>query len=81
VDETPTPHEHHHFGLDSIADLRALERLLFYGLVVAIIVGAIVLAVARAWLAFFVLVAAYALIASIQWIAVHRRLRGKRDPR
>ncbi len=71
----------HDRGLDSIADLRAFTRLLFYGLVLALIVGAIVLIAAREWLAFVVLVAAYAAIASIQWIAVHRRLRGHRDPR
>lgn len=68
-------------GLDSIADLCALTRLLFYGLVAAIIVGVVVTVIAREWLALVVLVAAYATIATIQWIAVHHRLQGKRDPR
>ena len=68
-------------GLDSIADLRALTRLLFYGLVVAVIVGLVVTIVAREWLAFVVLVAAYGVIAAIEWIAVRHRIQGKRDPR
>jgi hypothetical protein len=73
--------DHRDRGLDSIADLRAFTRLLFYGLVLAVIVGAVVLIAAHEWVAFVVLIAAYAAIATIQWIAVHRRLRGHRDPR
>jgi len=68
-------------GLDSPADLHVLERLLFYGLAAAVIVGVIALLVTGSWLVLVVVVVAYALIATIQWIAVHRRMRGSRDPR
>ena len=68
-------------GLDSIADLRALTRLLFFGLVGVVIIGAVVTILARKWFVLFLLVGAYVVIAVIQWVAVHHRLAGKRDPR
>lgn len=68
-------------GLDSIADLRVLGRLLFYGLVVAIIIGAIVAAFTRHWFVLLIVVGAYAAIAIIQWLAVSHRMSGGRDPR
>jgi hypothetical protein len=68
-------------GLDSIADLRAFTRLLFFGLAAAVIIGAIATILARRWFLLLLLVGAYAVIAAIQWVAVHHRLAGKRDPR
>ena len=68
-------------GLDSPADLHVLERLLFYGLAAAVIVGVIALLLTGSWFVLAVVVVAYAVIATIQWIAVHRRMRGRRDPR
>jgi hypothetical protein len=68
-------------GLDSIADLRALTRLMFYGLAGVVIIGAIATVVARKWFILLLLVGAYVVIAAIQWVAVHHRLAGKRDPR
>ena len=68
-------------GLDSPADLKMLERLLFYGLAAAVIIGVVALLATGSWSVLFVVVAAYAVIAAIQWIAVHRRMRGRRDPR
>ena len=68
-------------GLNSIADLKALTRLLFYGLVAAVIIGAVVAALAHEWLALVILVAAYLVIAIVQWVAVSHRLQGKRDPK
>ena len=68
-------------GLDSIADLRALTRLLFFGLVGVLIIGTVVMILARKWLVLLLLIGAYAVIAVIQWVAVHHRLAGKRDPR
>ena len=68
-------------GLDSIADLRALTRLLFFGLAAIVIIGTVVMVLARKWLVLLVLVGAYAVIATIQWVAVHHRLAGKRNPR
>ena len=67
-------------GLDSPADLHLLERLLFFGLVAAIIVGVVALVFTGEWLVLLLVVAAYAVIAGIQWVAVHRRMRGNRDP-
>ena len=67
-------------GLDSIADLRALMRLLFFGLVAVVIVGTVVTILARRWLVLLLLVGAYAVIATIQWVAVRHRLAGKRNP-
>jgi hypothetical protein len=68
-------------GLDSIADLRALTRLLFFGLAAVVIIGAVVTIMAREWLVLLLLIGAYVIIATIQWIAVRHRLAGKRDPR
>ena len=68
-------------GLDSIADLRAFTRLLFFGLVGVVIIGAVVTILARKWFVLLLLVGAYGVIAVIQWVAVHHRLAGKRDPR
>jgi membrane protein implicated in regulation of membrane protease activity len=68
-------------GLDSPADLHVLERLLFYGLACAVIVGVVALIVTGSWLVLLFVVVAYAAIAAIQWNAVHRRMRGSRDPR
>ena len=68
-------------GLDSPADLRMLERLLFYGLVVADIVGVVALLATGSWKVLALVVAAYAVVAGIQWLAVHRRMGGRRDPR
>ncbi len=68
-------------GLDSIADLRAFTRLLFFGLVGVVIIGAVVTILARKWFVLLLLVGAYVVIAVIQWVAVHHRLAGKRDPR
>ncbi len=68
-------------GLDSPADLRMLERLLFYGLAVAVIVGVVALLATGSWIVLALVMAAYAAIAGIQWLAVHRRMRGRRDPR
>jgi hypothetical protein len=68
-------------GLDSIADLRTLTRLMFYGLAGVVIIGAIATVVARKWFILLLLVGAYVVIAAIQWVAVHHRLAGKRDPR
>jgi membrane protein implicated in regulation of membrane protease activity len=73
-----TPPDH---GLDSPADLHMLERLLFFGLVAAIIVGVVVVVFTGRWSVLLLVVAAYAVIAGIQWVAVHRRMRGSRDPR
>jgi hypothetical protein len=68
-------------GLDSIADLRAFTRLLFFGLAGVVIIGAIATVLARKWFLLLLLVGAYVVIATIQWVAVHHRLAGKRDPR
>ena len=68
-------------GLDSIADLRAFTRLLFFGLVGVLIVGTVVMILARKWSVLLLLVGAYAVIAVIQWVAVRHRLAGKRNPR
>ena len=68
-------------GLDSIADLRAFTRLLFFGLVGVLIVGTVVMILARKWSILLLLVGAYAVIAVIQWVAVRHRLAGKRNPR
>lgn len=68
-------------GLDSIADLRALTRLLFVGLAGVVIIGAIATILARKWSLLILIVGAYAVIAVIQWVAVRHRLAGKRDPR
>jgi membrane protein implicated in regulation of membrane protease activity len=67
-------------GLDSPADLRLLERLLFFGLAAAIIVGVVAVVVTGQWAVLALVVVAYAVIAGIQWLAVHRRMRGSRDP-
>ncbi len=75
--ESPHPDS----GLDSPADLRLLERLLFVGLVAAIIVGVVALVFTGELRVLLIVVAAYAVIAGIQWAAVHRRMRGNRDPR
>ena len=68
-------------GLDSIADLRALTRLLFFCLVGVLIVGTVVMILAHKWSVLLLLIGAYAVIAVIQWVAVHHRLAGKRNPR
>jgi membrane protein implicated in regulation of membrane protease activity len=68
-------------GLDSPADLRLLERLLFFGLAAAIIVGVVALVFTGEWSVLLIVVAAYVVIAGIQWVAVHHRMRGDRDPR
>ena len=68
-------------GLDSPADLRMLERMLFYGLAAAVIVGVVALLATGSWIMLVLVFVAYALIAGIQWVAVHRRMRGSRDPR
>jgi hypothetical protein len=68
-------------GLDSIADLQALTRLLFFGLAAIVIVGTVVTILAHKWWVLLVLIGAYAVIAGIQWVAVHHRLAGKRNPR
>ena len=81
------PHEHPPAsapvdrGLDSIADLRAFTRLLFFGLAAVVIIGAVATILARKWFVLLLLVGAYVVIAAIQWVAVHHRLAGKRDPR
>ena len=67
-------------GLDSPADLHVLERLLFYGLAATIIVGVVAVVVTGNWSVLLLVIAAYAIIAGIQWVAVHRRMRGRRDP-
>jgi len=67
-------------GLDSIADLRAITRLLFFGLAGIVIVGSVVMILAHKWSVLLILVAAYVVIAAIQWIAVRHRLAGKRNP-
>ena len=68
-------------GLDSPADLKMLERLLFYGLAAVVILGAVAVAVTGEWLVLLGVLGAYAVIAAIQWVAVHRRMTGRRDPR
>jgi membrane protein implicated in regulation of membrane protease activity len=68
-------------GLDSPADLKMLERLLFFGLAAAVIIGVVTLVATGSWLVLLLVVAAYGVIAAIQWVAVHRRMRGRRDPR
>ena len=68
-------------GLDSIADLRVLGRLFFYGLVVAVVIGAIVATFTRHWFVLLIVVGAYAAIGIIQWLAVSHRMNGGRDPR
>ena len=67
-------------GLDSIADLRALTRLLFFGLVAIVIIGAVITILAHKWSVLLLLIGAYAVIATIQWIAVRHRLAGRRNP-
>ena len=67
-------------GLDTPADLRVFERLLFYGLATAVIVGVVAYLATREWSVLLLVIAAYALVAVIQWVAVHRRMRGRRDP-
>ena len=67
-------------GLDSIADLRAMTRLLFFGLAGIVIVGSVVMILAHKWSVLLILVAAYVVIAAIQWVAVRHRLAGKRNP-
>ena len=67
-------------GLDSIADLRAITRLLFFGLAGIVIVGSVVMILAHKWSVLLILVAAYVVIAAIQWVAVRHRLAGKRNP-
>lgn len=67
-------------GLDSPADLKVLERLLFYGLAAVVIVGVIVVVVTGEWIVLLGVLVAYGLIAAIQWLAVHHRMRGRRDP-
>ncbi len=68
-------------GLDSPADLKMLERLLFFGLAAAVIIGLVTLVATGSWVVLLVVVAAYGVIAAIQWVAVHRRMHGRRDPR
>ena len=58
-----------------------LERMLFYGLAAAVIVGVVALLATGSWIMLVLVFVAYALIAGIQWVAVHRRMRGSRDPR
>ena len=67
-------------GLDSIADLHALMRLLFFGLVAVVIVGTIITILAHKWSVLLLLLGAYAVIATVQWVAVRHRLAGKRNP-
>lgn len=68
-------------GLDSIADLHAFTRLLFFGLAGVVIIGTVATILARKWFVLLLIVGAYVVIAAIQWVAVHHRLAGKRDPR
>ena len=68
-------------GLDSIADLRAFTRLLFFGIAGVLIIGTVVMLLTRNWSMLLILIGAYAVIAVIQWVAVRHRLAGKRDPR
>lgn len=68
-------------GLDSPADLHVLERLLFYGLAAAVIIGVVALLTTGSWLVLLLVVAAYVVIAVVQWVAVHHRMKGRRDPR
>jgi hypothetical protein len=68
-------------GLDSIADLKAFTRLLFFGIAGVLIIGTVVMLLTRNWSMLLILIGAYAVIAVIQWIAVRHRLAGKRDPR
>lgn len=72
------PHPDH--GLDSPADLHLLERLLFFGLAALIIVGVVATIFTGEWRVLLLVVAAYALIAGVQWVAVNRRMRDNRDP-
>ena len=55
--------------------------MLFFGLVGVLIIGTVVMILARKWSVLLLLIGAYAVIAVIQWVAVHHRLAGKRDPR
>ena len=68
-------------GLDSPADLKMLERLLFYGLVAVVIVGVLAVLITGQWLVLLGVLASYAAVAAIQWVAVNRRMSGERDPR
>jgi membrane protein implicated in regulation of membrane protease activity len=68
-------------GLDSPADLKILERLLFYGLAAVVIAGLIAVLVTGEWIVLLGVLVAYGVIAAIQWVAVQRRMSGRRDPR
>ena len=59
----------------------AVGTRIAFGLVAAIIVGVVALVFTGEWRVLLIVVAAYAVIAGIQWAAVHRRMRGNRDPR
>ena len=67
--------------LDSPADLKMLERLLFSGLAAIVIIGVIAALVTGEWVVLLGVLLAYGVIAAIQWVAVNRRMAGRRDPR
>ena len=62
-------------GLDSAADLRALTRILLWGLVAVVLVGAVAFGFGINLGTVLIVVGTYAVIAVSQWVAAFRRAR------
>ncbi len=62
-------------GLESTADLRALTRILLWGLVAVVLVGAVAFGFGLNLGTVLIVVGTYAVIAVSQWVAAFRRAR------
>ncbi len=60
-------------GMNSHADLKMFTRILLFGLVGAVIVALVATLATGNWTYAILLVAAYVVIAALQWFAAYRR--------
>ncbi len=65
-------------GLTSRADLRALTRLLMWGLVAGVVVGIVAVGLGGNLATVLLVVVTYAAVAATQWVAAFRRARERR---
>ncbi len=68
-------------GLDSTADLKALTRILLWGLVAVVLVGAAAVGIGLNLGTALIVIGTYAVIAVSQWVAAFRRARERAGSR
>jgi membrane protein implicated in regulation of membrane protease activity len=66
-------------GLDSVADLSMLTRMLLAGLVAMVVVGVVAFIISGEWIVVLLIVGAYAAIAGTQWVAAAKRVQRTRS--